>query len=58
MSNEAMSPLFQSVIEATEEAIYNALLRATTTSGVEGHRVEALPMEKTLEILFRYRAAR
>jgi D-aminopeptidase len=58
LSNEAMSPLFQGVIEATEEAIYNSLFRATTMSGVDGHRADALPMEKTLEILFRYRAAR
>jgi D-aminopeptidase len=49
-SNEAMSPLFLAVIEATEEAIYNSLFRATTTTG-RGHTVEALPIDRTLEIL-------
>jgi D-aminopeptidase len=50
LSNEAMSPLFLAVIEATEEAIYNSLFRATTITG-RGHTVEALPLDRTLEIL-------
>jgi D-aminopeptidase len=54
LGNEAMSPLFQAVVEATEEAIYNSLLRATTVIGRDGHRVEALPIEKVVEILRRY----
>jgi len=53
LSNEAMSPLFLAVIEATEEAIYNSLFRATTTTG-RGHTVEALPIDRTLEILKRH----
>jgi len=53
LSNEAMSPLFLAVIEATEEAIYNSLFRATTTTG-RGHTVEALPIDRTLEILRRH----
>lgn len=55
LSNEAMSPLFLAVIEATEEAIYNSLFRATTTTG-RGHTVEALPIDRTLEILRKYGA--
>lgn len=54
ISNDAMSPLFQAVIEATEEAIYNSMLRATTMTGRDGNRVEALPIEKTVEILKKY----
>jgi D-aminopeptidase len=50
LANDAMSPIFLAVIEATEEAIYNSLFRATTTSGC-GHTVEALPLEPTLQIL-------
>jgi len=50
LDNDAMSPLFLGVIEATEEAIYNSLFRATTTTG-KGHTVEALPVKETLEIL-------
>ncbi len=53
LSNNAMSPLFQAVIEATEEAIYNSLFRATTTEG-GGHKAEALPIDKTVEILRKY----
>lgn len=50
VTNEAMSPLFQAVIEATEEAIYNSLFRASTMSG-RGRTVEALPLARTLEII-------
>jgi D-aminopeptidase len=55
LSNQAMSPLFLAVIEATEEAIYNSLLKATTMQG-KGHTVEALPVDQTIEILKRYGA--
>ena len=48
--NDATSPLFLAVIEATEEAIYNSLFRATTVTG-KGRTVEALPLDRTLEIL-------
>ncbi len=44
LGNDAMSPLFQAVIEATEEAILNSLLRATTVTS-NGRTVEALPIE-------------
>jgi D-aminopeptidase len=53
LSNDAMSPLFLAVVEATEEAVYNSLLRATTVSG-RGHTIEALPLDKTVEILKKY----
>ena len=49
-----MSPLFLATVEATEEAIYNSLFKATTMTGVEGHRVEALPIEPTVKILRKY----
>jgi D-aminopeptidase len=57
LSNDEMSPLFLAVIEATEEAIYNSLLRAVTVTG-NGHTVEALPIERTVEILRKYGAGR
>jgi D-aminopeptidase len=57
VTNDGMSPLFLAVIEATEEAIYNSLLQATTTSG-NGHTVEALPVERTIEVLRKYGAVR
>ncbi len=54
LSNDAMSPLFLATIEATEEAIYNSLFRATTVAGKENRTVEALPIDKTKEILRKY----
>jgi len=50
LANDAMSPLFLGVIEATEEAIYNSLFRAITVTG-RGHTVEALPVDRTIEVL-------
>jgi D-aminopeptidase len=58
LGNDAMSPLFEAVVEATEEAIYNSLFKATTITGRDGHRVEALPIENTLEVLKKYRAVK
>jgi D-aminopeptidase len=55
LGNEAMSPLFEGVIEATEEAIYNSIFKATTTTG-NGHTIEALPLDRTLEILRNHKA--
>lgn len=51
LSNDAMSPLFMAVIEATEEAIYNSMFRATTVTGNENHTIEALPIDRVVEIL-------
>ncbi|HEX8150836.1 MAG TPA: P1 family peptidase [Pyrinomonadaceae bacterium] len=58
LPNDSMSPLFLACVEATEEAVYNSLLRATTVTGRGGARVEALPVDKTVEILKRYKAVR
>ena len=53
--NDWMSPLFQATIDATEEAIYNSLLRAETVRGYRGV-VRALPVDSTLTILKRHGA--
>lgn len=58
IGNDAASPLFQAAVEATEEAIYNSLLRATTVTGYNGRRIDALPIDQTLEILKRYGAVK
>ncbi len=50
LTNDAMSPLFEAVVEATEEAIYNSMLKATTVTG-NGHTVEALPIDRVVTIL-------
>jgi D-aminopeptidase len=54
LGNDAMSPLFQAVIEATEEAIINSLLKATTVTG-NGRTIEAIPIDKVKEILTKFR---
>jgi D-aminopeptidase len=54
MTNDAMSPLFLAAIEATEEAVYNSMFKATTMTG-NGHTVEALPIEKTVDLLKEHR---
>ena len=53
--NESMSPLFAATAEATEEAIYNAILKATTVESSRG-LLEAIPLEATLKILEKYNA--
>ena len=53
LPNPEMSPLFQATVEATEEAIYNSVLRAETVTS-NGRTVEAIPIEETEEILRRY----
>ncbi len=56
LSNDAMSPLFMAAIEATEEAIINSLFQATSMEGKEGHKAEALPIEKVLDIMRKHNA--
>ena len=56
LPNDAMSPLFQAVVEATEEAIYNSLFMATTVSS-RGRTVEALPLDQLRALLVRYGAS-
>jgi D-aminopeptidase len=58
LPNAATSGLFQGVVEATEEAVINSLLRATTVTGRGGTTAEALPIEATLEVLRRYGVVR
>jgi D-aminopeptidase len=55
LPNEAATGLFQAVAEATEEAILNSLFRASTTTG-SGVTIEALPIDRTLEVLRCYNA--
>jgi D-aminopeptidase len=54
LANDDMSPLFEAVVEATEEAIYNSLFMATSVTS-RGHTVEAIPLDKVRAILAKYR---
>ena len=54
LNNSATSPLFLAAVEATEEAILNSLFMATTISGDRGHKQQALPVDKVLDIMNKY----
>ncbi len=53
--NDSMSPLFAAAAEATEEAIYNAILKATTVSSARGTR-EAIDVDEVVRVLEKYNA--
>ena len=57
VANDAMSPLFEAVVEATEEAILNSLFRATPVRGPRGV-VPALPLDSVTAILREHRVIR
>lgn len=50
LRDDRMSPLFQAVREAAEEAVVNSLLKATTTSGYQGHLVEAIDPDEVVKV--------
>jgi L-aminopeptidase/D-esterase-like protein len=54
LPNDDISPLFAATIQATEEAILNALLAADTMTGADGARVTALPVDRLLAALRKY----
>ena len=54
LADDALTPLFEAVVEATEEAIYNSLLKAVTVRGHNGRVAEALPVDRVREILRKY----
>jgi D-aminopeptidase len=54
LSLDAMDPLFEATVQATEEAILNALIAAKTTVGINGNTAHALPHERLKEILARH----
>ena len=58
LRDEALSPLFQAAREATEEAIVNSLLKATTTKGFRGRKMEAISIDRLVEICKKYGAIR
>jgi D-aminopeptidase len=53
LPTDAVSPLFQAALEATEEAVYNALLQAVTTTG-SGRTLEAIPIDSVRTIIKRH----
>jgi D-aminopeptidase len=51
ISNDDMSLIFQATVEATEEAVYNALLKAETIRGFQGHTSEAISVDRVRKAL-------
>jgi L-aminopeptidase/D-esterase-like protein len=54
LPNERLTPLFEATVDATEEAIVNALVAAETMTGIDDRRVVALPHDRLVELLRKY----
>ena len=54
LPNDDMDPLFEATVQATEEAIVNALVAAETMTGIDGHKVIALPHDRLKQVLKKY----
>jgi len=54
LNNNELDPVFEAVVQATEEAIVNAMVGAETMTGVDGHRVFALPHDRLRSALKKY----
>jgi D-aminopeptidase len=57
LATDAVSPLFEMALEATEEAVYNSLLQATSVTSKYGH-AESIPIDRLRDILKKYGGAR
>jgi D-aminopeptidase len=54
LPNDSLDPIFRATVESTEEAIVNAMVAATDMTGVDGHRVIAIPHDKLRAVLRKY----
>ncbi len=54
LPNDRMNPVFEATVQATEEAIINSLIAAETMTGVDGHKVIALPHDRLKEVMKKY----
>ncbi len=54
LPNDKLGPVFAATVQATEEAVINAMVAAETMTGIENHKVIALPHEKLREVLKKY----
>jgi L-aminopeptidase/D-esterase-like protein len=55
LNNQKMDPLFTAAVQATEEAIVNAMVAAETMTGIDGHTIPAIPHDRLREVLRDYR---
>lgn len=54
LGNDSLDPVFEATVEATEEAIVNAMMAAKTMVGIDGHKAIGLPHERLVEVLHKY----
>jgi L-aminopeptidase/D-esterase-like protein len=54
LPNDELNPIFEAAVQATEEAIVNAMVGAETMTGIDGHKVFALPHDRLREVLKKY----
>ncbi|TRX61851.1 P1 family peptidase [Fulvivirga sp. M361] len=54
LKNEAVTPLFLAVIEATEEAALNSLFAAKTMTGRENHEIKSIPIDEVIKVMKKY----
>src|SRR5215813_12464847 len=54
LPNDALDPIFAATVQATEEAIINAMVAAKTMTGIENHKVIGLPHDRLREVLKKY----
>ena len=54
LPNDLLNPIFEATVQATEEAIINALVAAETMTGVDGHKVVAIPHERLKQVMKKY----
>jgi len=52
--NDLLNPIFKATVEATEESVINAMVAATSMTGIDNHHVDALPHDKLRAILKKY----
>ena len=54
LPNDSLDPVFAAVVQATEEAIVNAMIAADSMTGIDGHHVTALPHDQLRAVLKKY----
>src|SRR5262249_9795704 len=54
LPNDSLDPIFLATVQATEEAVVNAMVAAETMTGIDGHTVIALPHNRLREVLTKY----
>ena len=58
LSTDHVEPIFRAVVEATEEAVLNAVMKAETMTGINGNTVHALPHDRLRDVLKKYNRLR